>query len=79
MQCLPTYSRVLHLESSVYIPTPVVSILEAVLTVSPNKQYRGIDSPTTPENEIQMFYLNKPKSILHISKVHNIYNQKLLY
>ena len=30
------------------LPTPVDSILEAVLTVSPNKQYRGILFPTTP-------------------------------
>ena len=31
-----------------YIPSPVDSILEAMLTVSPNKQYRGIVVPTTP-------------------------------
>ena len=29
-------------------PSPFDSILEAVLTVSPNKQYRGIVMPTTP-------------------------------
>ena len=28
--------------------SPVVSILDAVLTVSPNKQYLGILDPTTP-------------------------------
>lgn len=27
---------------------PLLSILEAVLTLSPNKQYLGIDNPTTP-------------------------------
>ncbi len=31
-----------------YEPSPFDSILDAVLTVSPNKQYRGILSPTTP-------------------------------
>ena len=30
------------------LPVPVDSILEAVFTVSPNKQYLGILSPTTP-------------------------------
>ena len=29
-------------------PSPLDSIREAVLTVSPNKQYRGILRPTTP-------------------------------
>lgn len=29
-------------------PSPVLSILEAVLTVSPNRQYLGIFKPTTP-------------------------------
>ena len=29
-------------------PSPFDSILEAVLTVSPNKQYLGIFKPTTP-------------------------------
>lgn len=31
-----------------YQPSPFDSILEAVFTVSPNKQYRGIFNPTTP-------------------------------
>jgi hypothetical protein len=31
--------------------SPVDSILEAVLTVSPNRQYRGILSPTTPATQ----------------------------
>lgn len=31
-----------------YIPFPVDSILEAMLTVSPNKQYLGMAVPTTP-------------------------------
>jgi hypothetical protein len=30
------------------LPAPVDSILEAVFTVSPNKQYLGIVRPTTP-------------------------------
>ncbi len=42
-----------HLPTScrVYSPIPVLSILEAVLTVSPNKQYLGIRSPTTPATQ----------------------------
>ena len=31
-----------------FLPSPFDSILEAVFTVSPNKQYRGIFRPTTP-------------------------------
>lgn len=31
-----------------YSPSPLDSIRDAVLTVSPNKQYLGIFSPTTP-------------------------------
>ena len=34
--------------SWIIIPCPVDSILDAVLTASPNKQYRGILMPTTP-------------------------------
>lgn len=30
------------------LPLPVDSILEAVLTVSPNRQYLGMVKPTTP-------------------------------
>lgn len=36
------------------LPSPVLSILEAVLTVSPNKQYLGIFSPTTPATQEPM-------------------------
>ena len=36
------------LEPLRYLPWPFDSILEAVLTVSPNRQYRGMVSPTTP-------------------------------
>ena len=32
-------------------PAPVDSILEAVFTVSPNRQYRGIVRPTTPATQ----------------------------
>lgn len=32
----------------IHIPCPLDSILDAVFTVSPNKQYLGILSPTTP-------------------------------
>ena len=35
--------------------SPVDSILEAVLTVSPNKQNRGIFLPTTPEHTGPLF------------------------
>ena len=30
------------------LPSPLDSILDAVFTVSPNKQYLGIANPTTP-------------------------------
>ena len=33
------------------VPILVDSILEAVLTVSPNKQYLGIVNPTTPATQ----------------------------
>ena len=33
------------------LPTPLLSILLAVFTVSPNKQYRGIFRPTTPATQ----------------------------
>lgn len=33
------------------VPCPLDSILDAVLTVSPNKQYLGILSPTTPATQ----------------------------
>ena len=36
------------LSRSIYSRKPVDSILEAVLTVSPKRQYRGIFTPTTP-------------------------------
>lgn len=34
-----------------YLRNPVDSILEAVLTVSPKRQYRGIVRPTTPATQ----------------------------
>ena len=37
-----------HLSQNADAPSPLDSILDAMLTVSPNKQYRGILSPTTP-------------------------------
>ncbi len=33
---------------SFYLRSPLLSMREAVLTVSPNRQYRGIFNPTTP-------------------------------
>lgn len=36
---------------SLYVPCPLDSIRDAVLTVSPNKQYLGILSPTTPATQ----------------------------
>ena len=40
-----------HLGSEASNYLPVDSILEAVLTVSPNKQYLGIVIPTTPAQQ----------------------------
>ncbi len=34
------------------VPRPVDSMRDAVLTVSPNKQYLGIFSPTTPATQV---------------------------
>ena len=45
---------------SYFKSSPVDSILDAVLTVSPNKQYLGIFRPTTPE---QTGPLNNNKKI----------------
>lgn len=43
------------------IPCPLDSILDAVFTVSPNKQYLGILSPTTPAThgprKIKIYYI----------------------
>ena len=46
--------------------SPVDSILDAVLTVSPNKQYLGILRPTTPEQTGPL----KNKKILSICIKH---------
>ena len=46
--------------------SPVDSILDAVLTVSPNKQYLGIFRPTTPE---QTGPLNNKKNDSDIAMV----------
>lgn len=38
----------IHFPTVCYIRSPVASICAAVVTVSPNRQYRGIVKPTTP-------------------------------
>lgn len=38
----------LYLGEKKVLPAPLDSILDAVLTVSPNRQYLGMVSPTTP-------------------------------
>ena len=54
MNCLVYASKLkyqIHVIPSLvknYLRSPDVCILDAVLTVSPNKQYRGILLPTTP-------------------------------
>ena len=40
------------------IPSPLDSILLAVLTVSPNKQYLGMDKPTIPVNTHTYRYIS---------------------
>jgi len=40
----------IKLSMTLYIPHPLDSILLAVFTVSPNKQYLGMDRPTIPGN-----------------------------
>lgn len=37
---------------------PLVSSLDAVLTVSPNRQYRGIVRPTTPATQGPIFHID---------------------
>ena len=49
---------------SYFKSSPVDSILDAVLTVSPNKQYLGIFRPTTPE---QTGPLNNKKIDIEVS------------
>ena len=51
--CLSIYiksrrSTQIDREAYIYLRSPVDSILDAVFTVSPNKQYLGMASPTTP-------------------------------
>ena len=45
---IPWIFRVMFRQVVWGLPSEVLCILEAVLTVSPNKQYLGIFSPTTP-------------------------------
>ena len=45
-----------------YSRIPVDSILLAVLTVSPNKQYLGIVNPTTPVGGRRKHHLATPKN-----------------
>ena len=52
------------------LPSPLDSILLAVLTVSPNRQYRGILRPTTPahtgpETKIYRIKQYKYNTLLH--------------
>lgn len=44
---------------------PVDSIRDAVLTVSPNKQYRGIVNPTTPAQQGPEIYSIKMNGLLN--------------
>lgn len=37
--------------TTIELPSPLLSILDAVLTVSPNRQYLGIFKPTTPATQ----------------------------
>ena len=46
------------------LPSPLDSILLAVLTVSPNRQYRGIFRPTTPAH-------TGPETMIDIIKQNN--------
>ena len=51
------------------LPSPFDSILEAVFTVSPNKQYRGIVLPTTPATTGPAKKSNKQKKQLKVRTV----------
>lgn len=43
-----TYESDAEMQKLVSLPSPLLSILDAKLTVSPNKQYFGMVKPTTP-------------------------------
>ena len=52
-----------------YLPSPVLSILLAVLTVSPNKQYLGILIPTTPATHLPVNIIEKCMYLVCFLKV----------
>ncbi len=49
--------------NDICIRFPVDSILDAVLTVSPNRQYRGIVRPITPVRHLTRLSLRHPVTI----------------
>ena len=50
------------------VRSAVDSILDAVLTVSPNKQYLGIVKPTTPATTGPVCNPDKKKHVLYVTK-----------
>ena len=46
-------------KSVLNLRSPLDSIRDAMLTVSPNKQYRGIFNPTTPANKVNPYLDSK--------------------
>ena len=54
------------------VPKPLDSMRDAVLTVSPNKQYRGIFKPTTPAT-------TGPRIICFMGSCCDIFVEKALF
>lgn len=59
-----------------YLRIPVDSILEAVVTVSPNRQYLGMVKPTTPatqgplevtRRQTQTYYKSHQRGTVHLN------------
>ena len=62
------YTRILEITSIIFLsflPSPLDSILDAVFTVSPNRQYRGILRPTTPATHAPAISENNRRVFRH--------------
>ena len=73
----PCMSKIILVELLIWIfpSSEVDCILEAVLIVSPNKQYRGILDPTTPLKKEEIYF----RIGSHLLSTHNhIHNQVIL-
>lgn len=60
----------------IFIPNPLLSILEAILTVSPNKQYLGIVKPTTPAKFESLFINRMTLNSILLNNMDIVYQQR---